>query len=153
MLISLKDIVFYGLLVKGFNTPPSQGGIHGFETRTGYQMIIKLELRMSSSFKIEFFIGCIIVSGESMKSNENINFIFKSLDKKKITICFLIDAFLDFIYYLVPFTFTLFLTLPFTVEKALIVIGIFMISKSLRVIGNYHLRKYSDKLDNISNFL
>ena len=100
MLISLKDIVFYGLLVKGFNTPPSQGGIHGFETRTGYQMIIKLELRMSSSFKIEFFIGCIIVSGESMKSNENINFIFKSLDKKKITICFLIDAFLDFIYLL-----------------------------------------------------
>lgn len=23
--------------MKGFNTPPSQGGIHGFETRTGYQ--------------------------------------------------------------------------------------------------------------------
>ncbi len=74
----------------------------------------------------------------------NINFIFQSLNRKKITICLLIEAFLDFIYYFVPFAFTLFLTLPFTVEKAIIVIAIFMISKTLRVIGNYLLRKYSD---------
>jgi len=79
-----------------------------------------------------------------MKKDNNINFIFKSLDKKKITICLLIEAFLDFIYYFVPFAFTLFLTLPFTVEKAIIVIAIFMISKTLRVVGNYLLRKYSD---------
>lgn len=75
---------------------------------------------------------------------DNINFIFKSLNKKKITICLLIEAFLDFIYYFVPFAFTLFLTLPFTIEKAIIVIGIFVISKTLRVGGNYLLRKYSD---------
>lgn len=31
----------YGPLVKRLNTPPSQGGIHGFETRTGYQLRIK----------------------------------------------------------------------------------------------------------------
>ena len=76
--------------------------------------------------------------------NDNINFIFKSLNKKKITISLLIEAFLDFIYYFVPFTFTLFLTLPFTVEKAMIVIAIFMISKTLRVGGIYYLRKYRD---------
>lgn len=34
--------------------------------------------------------------------------------------------------------------MPFTVEKAIIVIAIFMISKTLRVIGNYLLRKYSN---------
>ena len=79
-----------------------------------------------------------------MKKDNNINFIFKSLNKKKITICLLIEALLDFIYYFVPFAFTLFLTIPFTVEKAIIVIAIFMISKTLRVIGNYLLRKYSD---------
>lgn len=27
----------YDPLVKWLNTPPSQGGIHGFETHTGYQ--------------------------------------------------------------------------------------------------------------------
>lgn len=80
----------------------------------------------------------------AMKKNENINFIFKSLNKKKITICLLMEAFLDFIYYFVPFTFTLFLTLPFTIEKAIIVITIFMVSKTLRVGGLYLLRKYSD---------
>ena len=79
-----------------------------------------------------------------MKNEDNINFIFRGIDKKKITICLLIEAFLDFIYYLVPFAFTLFLTLPFTLEKAIIVISIFMISKVLRVGGNYLLRKYSD---------
>lgn len=29
--------ILIGLLVKWFNTPPSQGGIHGFETHTGHQ--------------------------------------------------------------------------------------------------------------------
>lgn len=75
---------------------------------------------------------------------DNINFIFRLLNKKKITICLVLEAFLDFIYYFVPFAFTLFLTLPFTVEKAIIVIGIFIVSKTLRVGGNYLLRKYSD---------
>lgn len=79
-----------------------------------------------------------------MKKEDNINFIFKSLNKRKIAICLIIEAFLDFIYYFVPFTFTLFLTLPFTIEKAIIVIVIFMISKTLRIGGNYLLRKYSD---------
>ncbi len=76
--------------------------------------------------------------------NTNINFIFRSLNKKKIIVCLLIEAFLDFIYFLVPFAFTLFLTLPFTIEKAVIVIAIFMISKTFRVAGNYLLRKYRD---------
>ena len=76
--------------------------------------------------------------------DNNINFIFKSLNKKKITICLLIEAFLDFIYYFVPFAFTLFLTLPFTLKKAIIIVTIFIISKTLRVGGNYLLRKYSD---------
>lgn len=76
--------------------------------------------------------------------NDSINFIFKSLNKKKITIILLIEAFLDFIYFFVLFAFTLFLTLPFTIEKAIIVIVIFMSSKTLRVGGNYLLRKYSD---------
>ena len=80
-----------------------------------------------------------------MKKEKNtINFIFKSLNRNKIMGCLFIEAFLDFIYYFVPFTFTLFLTLPFTIEKALIVISIFMISKTIRVGGNYLLRKYSD---------
>lgn len=74
----------------------------------------------------------------------NINFIFGMLNRKKITICLLLEAFLDFIYYFVPFTFTLFLTSPLTIEKAVIVIGIFMASKTLRIGGNYIIRKYSD---------
>ena len=32
----IRDI--YGLLVKWLNTLPSQGSIHGFEFRTGYQI-------------------------------------------------------------------------------------------------------------------
>ncbi len=84
--------------------------------------------------------------------NNNINFIFKSINKKKIIICLLIEAFLDFIYYFVPFAFTLFLTLPFTVKKALIVITIFTISKIIHAGGNYLLRNYSDNyLYNYSN--
>lgn len=77
-------------------------------------------------------------------SMQNIDFIFKSLDKRKLAICLCLEAFLDFIYYVVPFTFTLFLTMPFTINKALIVIGIFIISKTLRVVGNYLLKKYAD---------
>lgn len=34
-------LYLYDPLVKWSNTPPSQGGIHGFETHTGYQMILK----------------------------------------------------------------------------------------------------------------
>lgn len=79
-----------------------------------------------------------------MNAKQNIDFIFKSLDKKRITICFLIESFLDLIYFFVPFAFTLFLTLPFTVKKAIIVVGVFMLSKTLRLGGNYLLRKYSD---------
>lgn len=79
-----------------------------------------------------------------MNAKQNIDFIFKSLDKKRITICFLIESFLDLIYFFVPFAFTLFLTLPFTVKKAVIVVGVFMLSKTLRLGGNYLLRKYSD---------
>ena len=38
----------------------------------------------------------------------NINFIFGLLNKKKVAICMLIEAFLDFIYYVIPYTFALF---------------------------------------------
>ena len=54
-----------------------------------------------------------------MKKNSNINFIFGLLNKKKVVLCLFIEAFLDFIYYIVPFTFALFLTLPFTFENDL----------------------------------
>lgn len=79
-----------------------------------------------------------------MKKEDNINFIFKSINKRKLLICLIIEAFLDFIYFFVPFAFTLFLKLPFTVEKAMMVIGIFTISKTVRVGGNYLLKKYGD---------
>lgn len=55
---------------------------------------------------------------------ENINFIFGLLNKKKVALCLFIEAFLDFIYYVIPYTFALFLTMPFTVEKAIIVASI-----------------------------
>ena len=79
-----------------------------------------------------------------MKKNNNINFIFGLLDKKMVTICLLIEAFADFIYYVVPFTFTFLLTLPFTIEKAILVTAIFIVSKILRCISCYALRKISD---------
>ena len=50
-----------------------------------------------------------------MKKN-NINFIFGLLDRKKVALCLFIEAFLDFIYYVIPYTFALFLTMPFTIE-------------------------------------
>ncbi len=79
-----------------------------------------------------------------MKEVADVIFIFKGLDKKSIIKIFLLDAFLSFIYYFVPFAFTLFLTLPFTLEKAILVIGIFLVSKLFRVGGNYLLRNLSD---------
>ena len=42
-----------------------------------------------------------------MKKN-NINFIFGLLNKNKVALCLFIEAFLDFIYYVIPYTFTLF---------------------------------------------
>ena len=62
-----------------------------------------------------------------MKKN-NINFIFRLLNKKKVALCLFLEAFLDFIYYVIPYTFALFLTMPFTVEKAIIVASIFIFS-------------------------
>ena len=43
-----------------------------------------------------------------MKKENNINFIFKLLNKKKVALCLFIEAFLDFIYYIIPYTFALF---------------------------------------------
>lgn len=74
----------------------------------------------------------------------NINFIFGMLNKKKLLICLLVEAFLDIIYFFVPYSFTLFLTLPFTLEKAIIIISIFVVSKTLRIFGNHLLSKLSD---------
>ena len=74
----------------------------------------------------------------------NINFIFGLLDKKKVTLCLFIEAFLDFIYYVIPYTFALFLTMPFTVEKAIIVSSIFIVSKVLRCFILYLERKVMD---------
>ncbi|MEG2457647.1 MAG: ABC transporter ATP-binding protein [Bacilli bacterium] len=79
-----------------------------------------------------------------MKEKDNINFIFKLLNKKKITLCLLITAFIDFIYYVIPYTFALFLTMPFTVEKALLVASIFIISKILNSFLLYFDRKITD---------
>lgn len=77
-------------------------------------------------------------------SNNNINFIFGLLNKKKIAICLILEAFLDFIYYAIPYTFALFLTMPFTVEKAIIVASIFIGSKTIRCFVLYLERKYMD---------
>ena len=74
----------------------------------------------------------------------NINFIFKLLDKKIVFICLFIEAITDFIYYVVPFSFTFLLTLPFTLKKAILVAVIFIISKLIRCVANYILRKISD---------
>ena len=41
----------FALLVKWFNTLPSQGSIHGFEPRTGYHMFIYSTLLQD----VEFF--------------------------------------------------------------------------------------------------
>ena len=76
--------------------------------------------------------------------NSNINFIFGLLNKKKVVLCLLIEAFLDSIYYVIPYTFALFLTLPFTLEKAIIVASIFIASKSIRCFVLWFERKVMD---------
>jgi len=78
------------------------------------------------------------------KQNKNINFIFGLLNKKKVAICLFIEAFLDFIYYVIPYTFAIFLTMPFTVEKAIIVATIFISSKTIRAFILYVERKIMD---------
>lgn len=78
------------------------------------------------------------------KRTNDINFIFGMLNKKKVALCLFLEAFLDFIYFVVPFTFTFLLTLPFTLKKAIIVTAVFIASKGLRAVGNYALRKISD---------
>lgn len=78
-----------------------------------------------------------------MKKN-NINFIFGLLDRKKVSLCLFIEAFLDFIYYIIPYTFALFLTMPFTIEKAIIVASIFIVSKVVRCFVLYLERKVMD---------
>ncbi len=75
---------------------------------------------------------------------QNINFIFGLLNKKKVALCLFIEAFLDFIYYVIPYTFALFLTMPFTVKKAVIVASIFIFSKSIRCFVLYIERKVMD---------
>lgn len=83
-------------------------------------------------------------NGEYIMSKSNINFIFRSLNKKKVLLCLIIEAFLDFIYYVIPYTFALFLTMPFTVQKAVIVASIFIFSKSIRCFILYLERKIMD---------
>ena len=78
-----------------------------------------------------------------MKS-KNINFIFGLLNKKRVFLCLFIDAFLDFIYYVIPYTFALFLTMPFTLNKAIIVATIFISSKLIRCFGLWLERKVMD---------
>ena len=78
-----------------------------------------------------------------MKKN-NINFIFGLLDRKKVSLCLFIEAFLDFIYYIIPYTFALFLTMPFTIEKAIIVASIFIVSKVVRCFVLYLERNVMD---------
>jgi len=78
------------------------------------------------------------------EKNNNINFIFGMLNKKTVITCLLIEAFDDFIYYVVPFTFTFLLTLPFTLKKAILVASIFILSKVIKCITNYILRKIAD---------
>ena len=78
-----------------------------------------------------------------MKS-KNINFIFGLLNKKKVFLCLFIDAFLDFIYYVIPYTFALFLTMPFTLNKAIIVATIFISSKLIRCFVLWLERKVMD---------
>ena len=66
------------------------------------------------------------------------------MHKSSIALCLFIEAFLDFIYYVIPYTFALFLTLPFTVEKAIIVATIFISSKTIRAFILYLKRKIFD---------
>lgn len=75
---------------------------------------------------------------------KNTNFIFGLLDKQKVAFYMSLEGILDFIYYIIPYTFTLLLTIPFTVKKATVVAVIFIGSKFLRCFLLYVLRKYRD---------
>lgn len=77
-------------------------------------------------------------------TNSNVTFIFKLLNKKMVMLCLFLEALSDFIYYIIPFSFTFLLTLPFTTQKAIMVSSIFIISKLLNSIICYLLRKFSD---------
>lgn len=79
-----------------------------------------------------------------MRKKNSIKFIFGLLDHKKVALCLLIEAFLDLIYYCIPYTFALFLTMPFTVEKAICVATIFIGSKFIRAFVLYLERKVMD---------
>ena len=61
-----------------------------------------------------------------------------------VILCLGIEAILDFIYYVIPFLFTFFLTMPFTLEKAIAIVIIFIISKTIRTIGIYIERTIVD---------
>ncbi len=76
--------------------------------------------------------------------DNSINFTFRLLNKKKIALGLFIEAFLDFIYYAIPYTFALFLTMPFTLKKAIIVVSIFIFSKSVRCFILWFERKVMD---------
>lgn len=76
--------------------------------------------------------------------NSNTNFIFGLLNKRKVAFYMSLEGILDFIYYIIPYTFTLLLTMPFTVKKATLVAIIFIGSKFLRCFLLYILRKYRD---------
>lgn len=76
-------------------------------------------------------------------SNEN--FVFKYLDKRRLLVSLTLLLILDFIYMFVPFSFTFFLTLPFTLEKAIIIALIFILSKLLRTFLLYAWRIYTNK--------
>ena len=78
------------------------------------------------------------------KRKNNINFIFGLLNKSKVALILGIEAFLDFIYYVIPYTFALFLTMPLTVKKAVIVATIFITSKTVRAFVLYLERKIMD---------
>lgn len=84
------------------------------------------------------------IYGRNLMKKNNINFIFGLLNKKKVALCMFIEAFLDFIYYVIPYTFALFLTMPFTVEKAIIRSSIFIFSKSIRCFILWLERKIMD---------
>ena len=40
---------------------------------------------------------------EEQYEKHNINFIFGLLDRKKVSLCLFIEAFLDFMYYVIPY--------------------------------------------------
>lgn len=73
---------------------------------------------------------------------KKLSFITNSLNKKKVATILFFDAVLDFISYFIPFAFTLYLKQPFTVEKGLIVVGLFIFLKIITLIGNNIIYRY-----------